>query len=349
MNGRVTHVNLARGFRGGERQTELLIKGLAERGLAQRLVAREGGPLALKLHDVPGLEIRDTRGLVSAAWRCGGDCTVVHAHEGRAVHAAHLRNLFRGTPYIVTRRVTKRPTASPLTRRAYRRAARVVAISRSIAAILCEYEPALALEIVPDAIAHLPTFASSLARLRERYRDCFVIGHVGALDRRKGQSIIVEVARRLQRTYPDIRFVLVGSGRDEGRLRGQADGLRNVAFTGFVEDVGNYLSVFDLFVFPSNVEGLGSAVLDAMDYGLPVIATRVGGLPELVRHEENGLLIEPDNADQLEFAILTLYHDPERRAAMAERAREFSQAFTPARMVDRYLEIYRKVQTRRAA
>ena len=115
----------------------------------------------------------------------------------------------------------------------------------------------------------------------------FLVGHVGALDNgQKGQEFIIAAARELERSHPDVHFMLVGGGDDEAMLRSAAAGLSNLTFTGFVDNVGDYLAAFDVFILPSNREGIGSILLDAMEQGLPVIASRVGGVPDIVHRPE---------------------------------------------------------------
>ena len=125
-------------------------------------------------------------------------------------------------------------------------------------------------------------------------------------------------------------------------LREMASGLDNVAFTGWVDNVGDHLAAFDLFILPSNKEGIGGILLDAMDRALPIIASRVGGLPEIVRDGDNGLLIDAASPDQLEQAILRLYEDPDLRRTMGSRGRAFSQDFTADAMAAKYLELYQQ-------
>lgn len=108
-----------------------------------------------------------------------------------------------------------------------------------------------------------------------------MVGHVGALDNdQKGQEFIIAVAREIESSHPEVQFALVGGGDDEAMLKARAAGLSNVAFVGFVDNVGDYLESFDLFVLPSNREGIGSILFDAMERALPVVASRVGGVPD---------------------------------------------------------------------
>src|SRR5262249_11214259 len=161
-----------------------------------------------------------------------------------------------------------------------------------VAAEIEAWDPSLRVDVIPSALAHLPSQPETVATLRARHAGRFVIGLVGALvTRHKGQDILVEVAHRVRDTHPDLRFILVGDGEDAARLREQCRDLTNVELTGFVDDVGSQLAAFDLVALPSREEGLGSVLLDAMDYGKAIVASRIGGIPELVVDGDNGLLV----------------------------------------------------------
>ena len=127
-------------------------------------------------------------------------------------------------------------------------------------------------------------------------------------------------------------------------LRSAAAGLSNLTFTGFVDNVGDYLAAFDVFILPSNREGIGSILLDAMEQGLPVVASRVGGVPDIVHDRENGLLIDPASPAQLRDAIL---HARARSrtcaSAYGQRGREFAKDFTGEAMCRKYLALYESV------
>jgi glycosyltransferase involved in cell wall biosynthesis len=347
VSGPLTHLNLARGFRGGERQTELLIRGLAALGWTQRLVARRGEPLAARCRDVPGLEVAEAGAGVAGAFLALRGAGLVHSHEGRGVQAAWLGKLLRGTPYLITRRVQKGPNASALNRRMYRSAAAVVAISEAIRTALARLDATLPVSVIPSASSGLPVKLGNVERLRASFGGRFVAGHVGALDdSHKGQLQIIRLARRWHEVRPEVRFVLVGAGRDEVQLRQAADGLGNVIFAGEVGNVGDYLAAFDVFLYPSRHEGLGSILLDALDTGLPVVATAVGGIPEIIRDGENGILVKPDDAPALEAAVAAFAADDQLRARVTTANRLRAREFSAATMTGRYERLYRELARR---
>jgi glycosyltransferase involved in cell wall biosynthesis len=340
----IAHVNLARGFRGGERQTELLIRGLSAAGVAQRAVVCRGEPLATRLAEVPGTAVIAVSGNVLGAARALRGAALVHVHEARALQAAWLSAVMGGAPYLVTRRVQQGPSHNVLNRAMYRRAARRVALSAAIQSSLRALDPGLAVQIIPSASAGLPSDPAQVRELRARFGGDFVVGHVGALvDSHKGQRQILGIARECLRTLTGAVFVLVGSGRDEAALKAEAADLPNVRFTGEVQDVGNHLAAFDVFLYPSRHEGLGSILLDAMGFGLPIVATRVGGIPELVVPGRGGLLCEVDDVAGLTAAVATLAADQDLRMRMAEANRQRAAGYAPQVMTQRYLALYRQL------
>lgn len=340
---RIIHLNLARGFRGGERQTELLLRELAAGGWPQVLVARRGEPLLARCMDLPGVECRPVRGRPGALGALR-DADLVHVHEGRSLQLGWLNRRLRGTPYLVTRRVQQGPRHTRINQLMYREAAARVVLSGAIAAALRALDPALESQVIPSARSDLVVDAQEAQRLRLSFGGGFVAGHVGALvDAHKGQMLIVELAHRLGERCPDAVFVLVGSGADEGRLRAAAAGLDNLRFAGQVDNVGDYLAAFDLFLYPSRHEGLGSILLDAMAQGLPVLASDAGGIPEIIADSVNGLLFPAGDAGALESAFLRLYQDPALREALSRRNRAAAVGHGPGLMAQRYAQLYRQL------
>jgi glycosyltransferase involved in cell wall biosynthesis len=336
-------VNTARGYRGGERQTELLIRGLASRGVRQVLVARRGGALAGRLHDVD-IEIRTVAGNVFSVVGATRGVSLLHVHEGRSVYAAYLRSLLSGTPYIVTRRVNNPIREHFLAHRAYRNATYVAAVAPQVGEIVRAYDAAIPVEVIHSGSSGLTVDAARATAIRSQFPGKFIVGHVGALDNgQKGQEFVIAVARELERSAPDVQFMFVGGGSDEALLKSMAAGLKNVAFTGHVDNVGDYLAAFDLFILPSNREGIGSILFDAMEQGLALVASRVGGVPDIVLHGKNGLLVDPASPEQLRAAILELRAAPERRAALGAYGREFAKGFTAEVMWRKYLALYESI------
>jgi len=339
MKAQIAHINLAGGYRGGERQAELLIRGLARTDSKQMLVARRNSPLVQRLADVD-VDIREVDGLLSAV-RATRGADLVHSHEGRGVYAAWMRSVLSGTPYVITRRVNNPLGTGFLTHTVYRRATFVASVAKDISDIVQQYDNRIHACVVHSSTSGLTVDRETSKSIQDGFPGKWLVGNVAALDnQQKGQEYTIDVARQLRQSHPEIQFLLVGGGDDEAMLRELATDLPNLVFTGFVENVGDYLAAFDLFILPSNKEGIGAILLDAMEQGLPVIASRVGGLPEIVRDGDNGLLIDAASTDQLQEAILRLHGDADLCRTMGDRGRQFARGFTAEVMCGKYLALY---------
>ncbi len=345
MTLRITHVNLARGFRGGERQTELLIQALAVQGGIQQLVCRGDSPLRTRLQGTPQLTFVTANHQLMGHW-CAAKSDLVHAHEAKAVHWAWLHHCLRGTPYILTRRVPQEVKATGFNRRCYSQASMAVAISSPIEQHLLDRHWC-PVQRIPSALAHLKHDPANVAALRSHYAGAFVIGHAGALvDKHKGQRELIAAARILQNDMPDARFLMLGDGADGEALRAESQDLPNVEWLGFKSNLGDYLAMLDLFAFPSRNEGLGSTLLDVMDYEVPIVASDVDGIPDLVQHEQTGLLVKPNDAEALAQALLRLYGDAALRRQLAQQAKAGLAHYTPEAMAERYLALYSQLVAR---
>lgn len=338
------HVNLAKDYRGGERQTELLVRELAVRDWHQRLVLRRGQPLAERCADVLNLDIVETSSNLVAAGRATKGASLVHAHEARGVYAGWIATRLYGIPSMLTRRVTRTQKASWLRDRAYRAASAVVGVSRAVADHVVASYPDIEPLVIADAHGNLPVDAEASAAIRKRYRGKTLIGHVGSYDHSaKGQLTIIDVASRAATERPDWHFLLLGAGKDEALFRERIGSLGNIELVGFVDNVGDYLAAFDVFVFPSLHEALGSSVLDAMRFGLPVVATRVGGIPEFVEDGVNGFLVATEAPDELLAGIDRIVADEELAATMHLANRSKAADYDAARMTDRYEALYHRL------
>lgn len=345
----VIHVNVARNYRGGERQTELLMTELHGRGVEQSLVGRRGSPLSQRIA-AAGIDVRPVGGHLPGVVTALRGADVVHVHEGRSIYAAWLNCILRGTPYVATRRVNNPIRNHAIAHRAYRSASCVAAVAPQVADVVRAFDPAIRTTVIMSSSSGLKPDAATARTIRERAGDGFIVGHVGALDNdQKAQDVIIAAARELGREHPDIHFVLVGGGEDETMLRSLADGLTNLTFTGFVDNVGDYLQAFDVFILPSRREGIGSILFDAMEQGLPLIATPVGGVPRIVHEDVNGMLIAVDDPRQLAAAILKLKLDPGLRARLGVTGRQIAVHHTPPQMAQSYLEIYLSILESEAA
>ncbi len=340
----IAHANFAKGFRGGERQTQLLIEQLSSLGYNQRLIVRKGSELTPRCKDIKNLEIIEiSKPYIFHCFKLKG-VTLLHAHETKALQFAYLSNIFLNIPYIVTRRVDNPLKTNSLNTKMYAAAKVAVALSKIIEKEILRVSPKAATAIIPSAFSDAKVNEAESQKIKERFKESFLVGHVGALDdKHKGQSFLIEAAKRVQTSHPKIHFIFLGRGEDEEMFKKQAEGLNNITFEGFVNNVNDYISSFDLFVFPSRNEGLGSILFDVMQLDVPIIASDVGGIPDIITHEKNGILIPPCDADAIEKKIIELYEDKEKRDRLALDAKSSVKKFSPQNMARSYIGIYKKI------
>ena len=155
-----------------------------------------------------------------------------------------------------------------------------------------------------------------------------VIGAVGRLDRIKNLSGLIQAAPQILKNFPDTTFLIAGEGAEKQNLSAQAKkaGLENhVVFTGFVNNMPKLMHSIDILAHTALSEGVPNVVLEAMAMGKPVVATEVGGVPELIIHEKNGLLIPPDDAETLAHTLCDVLKNPQKQTALGRAARHHAE------------------------
>ncbi|GAB4536383.1 MAG: glycosyltransferase family 4 protein [Thermodesulfovibrionia bacterium] len=177
--------------------------------------------------------------------------------------------------------------------------------------------------------------------------DSPVITNIGILRRVKGHEVTLMAVKGVIEEIPHARFLIVGDGPRRKALEGLVDelGIRKfVIFTGYVDDVREILSISDVVVLSSWSEGLPQGILQAMASGVPVVATRVGGVPEVIIHKETGVLVEPGDREALAKGIIRILKDPMLRDHTVRKARELVRSkYTLNHMLDRIETLYREM------
>lgn len=180
--------------------------------------------------------------------------------------------------------------------------------------------------------------------------DAMLVGTVGRLSQEKGGvDLLIRAMSHLQRDNPRLRLIVVGDGLlRPGLEKLSAEIDAGVLFTGTRNDVPRLLGAMDIFVLPSLKEAMPVALLEAMAAGLPVVATNVGGIPEIVRSGETGILIPPGDEESLRSALAEIIADPAGRRALGEAGRAHVQAhFSVDAMVHRVERLYEELARRK--
>ncbi len=348
---RVVHVHRIRGIGGSERHLLTLLPALAERGVETVFVGLDDPAWsatdfygALR---VPTVRIRSPRDVdpllvVRLARRLKAD--VVHTHLVHADVYGGIAARLRGTHLVSTKHNDDPFRTGPfrfVERGLARAADRIVTITDALRSFTVDRVgvPAAKVETIHYGLDDLPE-AWGENPPDDVPRSVRVLLAVSRLTPQKGIDVAV---RALPATPDDTVLVVLGDGPERARLEELARELgveRRVFLLGRVPDVAAWLERATLYVHPARWEGFGLAVLEAMLAGLPVVASNVSSLPELVVDRETGYLVRPDDAAALALGIASALDRPELGAAGQDRAR---REFSVARMADRTASLYETI------
>lgn len=344
---RILQLNFERGWRGGERQTLLTLRELTRAGHDVELLARKGGDLARRAKALDFIVHECESGVEVGRflWSRRRQYDVMHAQTANMMSwLAFMR------PWLKTRIVFTRRTAFPLRKHEarnvwkWRQADALVAISDAAAA-----EPrrlGLQVEIIPSAVEAQALNAPHLQAFSRQHRleGRRVLATAAALTEEKDPLTLVRAVHALSERRRDFIFLHLGAGGSQ-EAAAQACvrelGLEDIyCFAGFQEGVENLYRLMDVFVLSSRYEALGSSALDAFVYGVPVVATRAGGLAEILA-DDRGLLSEVGDPQGLAGNMARALDDPALRATLIEQAARYvAREHDPAGMAARYLDIY---------
>jgi glycosyltransferase involved in cell wall biosynthesis len=358
---RIAHIDTGSSLRGGQRQMLMLAEGLRERGHEQFIACQEGSGVeeraqreGFRIFSLPANDPGHALGIL--LWRQQLQTwapQILHAHDGRGQTLAWLASLGLPVRRVASRRVTFFPSDRWTYRLKYQRTCHaVVAVSENIRELSVQAGvPRERITVIPDGIeipAELPS-ATERLRLRTSWQcenDDFVVGLLGASTPEKGQDLALAALELLAEKLPQARLILAG---DEAAtaggmsIHGASPDCTRIIRLGPIEDLASFFPGLDLFVMPSKAEGLGSSALWAMANGLPVLATRVGGLPEIVVENETGWLIPPGSPQALADAILLASRDRAKLIEFGRQGRQRAEGFSAAIMVSRTEALYQRL------
>jgi len=342
---RIMHLNTARDWRGGERQVLNLALALRDLGVEQLVVCPPNSDLSRRLEEnnLPWravymggeLDPFAPRRLEKVAREFQAD--IVHAHTARAhAHAFRLKKRMPELKLVVSRRVDFPVRPNYFSRKKYLSPLvdRYIAISRRVREVLIEdgISPEK-IGLVYSALdyesyASVPS-ADSLRLEFSLKNNELLLANVAALTAHKDQKTLLSAIALLPepgekirgKKFPEYRFFILGEGELREALTNQAkaSGLLDsgrLIFTGFRSDALVFYRLIDVYVMSSSEEGLGTAVLDALAFGLPVVSTAGGGIPEMVDPGKGGLLSPVGDPEKLAENLTALMLDPAARRRM---------------------------------
>ncbi len=349
---RVLHAIESEVLGGAEKVALSLGQGLARRGYtpvfavpAESWLAKETQRLGLERVLLPSRRRADwrfVRWLLTALRE--QEIALVHAHLMAMNLYGSLAACLARRPSIATLHGRLYDLERPRRRLAYRliarTASRLVAVSEELGQALVEEAgiPRDRVRVIPNGVER-PTALPASRSARPP-----TIITVGALTEVKGHEFLIEAMAEVRKEFPAARLVIVGEGPRRAALEAMCAEGGAVSFLGEREEIGRLLGESDVFILPSLSEGQSLALLEAMAVGLPVVATRVGGNQEIVRHGEDGWLVAPAAPQEMAAAISTLLRDKALASRLGEAARQRVQTeFSFEATLDRYEALYKEL------
>jgi glycosyltransferase involved in cell wall biosynthesis len=247
-------------------------------------------------------------------------CDLIHSHDRKSTLIAYYLYKKLNIPYMITYHKPKPPTERwyynlsfiPL-KEIYEEAKKIITVSNFQQNFLKEWNSNLNNMIT---IYNTPSFLKSEIDkgesnfFRNPFNHTVIIGLVGKHMIDKNFELVVDVALRYIKKAPDIQFILIGEGPTDAILREKSRFLFNFKMHGYIINIEEHIEYFDAFILPSKEEALGATIVDMMELGKAIIASNVGGIPELIEDGVNGYLFDPNSIDDLEDKIDKLIGDP---------------------------------------
>jgi glycosyltransferase involved in cell wall biosynthesis len=356
---RIIHVDSALTWRGGQNQVLLTAQGMQRLGHEVTLVARCGSELEARAHaagtDTFTIGVRGDfsprASLKLNRLIRNRQPDIIHAHDAHALSIAMTAMAMGGSGSLIAARRVDFHLRSSFSRFKYRCAKRIIAASRAIASVL-ETDGILpeGIRVVYEGVPDRAPQPGGKELLREMGipEDSPVIGNIAALTDHKDHRTLIDAASIVLERYGDARFVIAGEGECRPALERRIleTGLHGkILLLGFRRDIDRLLPAFTIFCLSSHLEGLGTSLLDAMAFGLPIAATRAGGIPEAVDDGVTGSVVPARDPSSLAAALMDLLENKERREAMGRAGRAaFERRFIVDRMIENTLAVYNELR-----
>jgi glycosyltransferase involved in cell wall biosynthesis len=339
-------------WRGGQEQLFSLMQGLKTRGHNITVATPSYSTLKQKAQkiNIPTIHFQQSFELSPLAftrlWKIlhKKSFDIIHSNTPTVVLAAGLASKLCGTPMRITSRRVNFPLKSALSRFKYNwTQEQIVTVSNSIRTTLlrCGIDPQK-IKVIYEGVDTNWIDIQKPSPLKTKHD--LIIGTVAHMSSEKGHNVLLEAAAELIPQFPNIAFVLVGDGKLASALSQQAIQLgieKNIIFTGFRSDSESLMKNFDIFCLPSLSEGLSSAILVAMANRLPVVATNVGGITELVADKQTGFIVGPKQPSDLASALSKLIQSPNLRNQMGNMGRKrVEEKFTLKNKLDQTERLY---------
>jgi len=360
---RILFADLDREWRGGQSQALLTLRGLRDIGHDVTLLAAQDAPLAsraaaaqISVIEIPRATLRLSAAKSFRAIIREDRFDLVHLNEPHALTAAWLAGVQKHLPLLLSRRIGFPLKKNRISQARYRAVTHFLPNSLAVAQSLIDSGITTSRISVVNEGVEIPVLTTLQMRAasRQAYRIAeneFLFGCVSVFVKEKGQRHLIAALPKVRAAHPATRLLLAGDGVCRGELESLAKELHQsdaVLFPGFVQNVDAVYAALDAFAFPSEFEGLGTALQTAMALALPCISTARGALGEVVNNGRTALVVEPA-AEEFAAAMLRIIEDPALRERLGAAARdEVRRRFSAERMVENTAKVYAEVLARKA-
>ena len=357
----IAHVDTETTWRGGQRQVIEMIKGLSRLGQKNILFCKPGseiGERALPAGiDVVKMPLRGEWDIFSAlklrSYLKKESVDVVHAHTSHAHTIAQIAKTgVPGCKLIVSRRVDFHLHNIISRKIKYGKSIdKIITVSDAIRRVLIEdgVDPGIIMTIRSGFVQEEFETEKNGIDIRKQFgiqNDAVVIITVAALAAHKAHIDLLKAAKNVVNKHPEVKFILAGEGEMRKDIEKNIRNLhlqKSVILLGFVKNIGDVYRAADIFALSSEEEGLCTSILDAMYFGLPVVGTSAGGIPELVHDGLNGFIVPVHDYVSFAERLNTLVEDPEKREKMGTRSKDILEQNTVEQTIKKTLAVYREI------
>ncbi|MFH1957479.1 MAG: glycosyltransferase family 4 protein [bacterium] len=348
---KVFHIDSEKTFRGGQQQVLYLLEGLRKYGVENILICPGASPLfqrcsGVKKESAAMISEFDIFSAIKTAKLINAEKPdILHCHSAHALSVGVMARFFsKQKPKIIaSRRVDFRIKS----RRKYLSADKIITVSKAIKKILVKNGiPEGRIEVVYSGVELKSREADCLKKEFNLSEKDFIVGNVAALTHQKDHKTLLKAVSLLVRNNENLKFFIIGEGvlhNGLAKLSKELGISENVIFTGFRNDVANFYSLFGIFVSSSAWEGLGTSILDAMLSGVPVVATAVGGIPEIIEDGVDGFLVPHLNPLKMSEKIDALIKNAALREKFSQNGIRKAMKFSVEKMVSGSFEVYKKL------
>lgn len=346
---RILELNFERTWRGGERQTLYNMQGFRNAGHDVSVLCRKGYPMEEKAQKegFRTYSFYNIFGVIFFLLTKARSYNILHAQTSHILTYAIFTRPFHGCKIVFTRRVDFVPKGR-FTKLKYRLTDSVVAISQAIKKILSEFSER-DIDLVSEIFVKKDLDKTRAQRLADNavpIKGKYIVGTTAALVQHKDPLTMVESIRRLSLLRNDFVFLHFGAGELEAAIKQKIEeyNLQDVyKMMGFIDNVEDVFSIFDVFVMSSEEEGLGSSILDAFIYKVPVVSTNAGGLIDLVK-DGRGIVCNVKAPEEIANGIDTVLRNPGLKEDITERAQQYLLTeHSMEYITNKYLDIFRRL------